>query len=109
MLDQIKFVLITSDGDKIAGKIELPDQVAIERNFDCSILHLFTDSSHTAERLAYGAWHSLRRKKQIPDTTEFDPFLNTLAELKDSVGDPDLFEEPEVPKAEDKARLSAAQ
>lgn len=95
MLEPIKFRAVTEDGSVTEGRIELPDQIAIERNFDCSILQVF--SEHSAERLAYGAWYHLRRKKKIADTTEFDPWFNSIVELKDSGTAPDVFtEEPDA-------------
>lgn len=101
MLEPIRFKAITSTGEAFEGRLELPDQIAIERNFDCSILTVF--SEHSAERLAYGAWYHLRRMKKIADTTEFDPWLQTIVELKDAASGSLNGSEPEPdPKAEAK-------
>lgn len=75
MIEPIRFKVSTGDRT-FTGSIGLADQVAIERKFDISILELF--GSHAAERLAYGAWHSLRRRNTDGVGEDFEAWVQTV-------------------------------
>jgi len=80
---KISLGVVYEDGSGTTVQASVPDFVAFERKYDKPIAAFQTDVR--IEYLSFIAWHALDRTKKT--TLEFDPWLDTLAELV--VGDED--------------------
>ena len=69
------------DGSGAVVEASVPDFIAFERRYDKPVAAFASDVR--IEYMCFLAWHALTRQKKI--TAEFDPWLETIAELQ--VGD----------------------